>query len=123
MNLLLIPLPKIWIMENPSGINGAALATLISSAIMSAVYIIEADHYISAIPLRRKIIKVFIAALILGGILFFIKQFFIINLLNTVILSLFFLLVYIIVIFFTGCLDKNDLLIVSSFRKKLLGTN
>ena len=119
LNILFIPLPKIWIMENASGINGAALATLISSAVMSVVYTVEAGHYISATPFRRKIINISISALILGGILFFIKQFFIINLLNTIILSLFFLLIYIAVIFFTGCLDKNDLLIVSSFKEKI----
>ena len=120
LNMLFIPLPKIWFIENSSGINGAALATLISSAIMSVIYVAEARHYISVIPFRRKIINVFITTLILGGILFFIKQFFIIGLLNAIILSLSFLLVYMAVLYLTGCLDKNDLSVINSFKNKFL---
>ncbi len=122
LNMLFIPLPQIWFIENSNGINGAALATLISSAIMSVIYVVEAKHYISAIPFRRKIINILLSSLILGGILFFIKQFFITNLINTIILSLFFILAYIVILFLTGCLDKNDLSIINAFKNKLSKT-
>jgi hypothetical protein len=59
-------------------------------------------------------------ALIPTILLIFIKKFIIINAFSLIMLGLFFLLSYTLLIFLTGCLDKNDFVVLKSFKRKLL---
>lgn len=119
LNIFFIPLDKIWFIENSSGINGAAIATLISSAAMCLVFVIEARHYISSLPFRRKAINVFFLIFVLGGVFIFIKRFFIVNLTSAIFLSLSFLIAYTILLFLTGALDDNDISVLKSIKNKI----
>ncbi|MEK6855102.1 MAG: flippase [Nanoarchaeota archaeon] len=110
LNLFLVP---------KYGLNGAAIATTISYLALSAVYIIQTKYLVSFIPLRRRMIKIALVSLVSTALLIYVKKFFIINLFNLIILGIFFLLSYIALILLTGCLDKNDMLVLRAIKNKL----
>jgi O-antigen/teichoic acid export membrane protein len=94
------------------GIVGAAIATSVVWFILTVVLFIQVKKYIGIIPLRRKIIRVFIISLIPTALVIYLKSFVEINLFSFIILGLFFFLLYVALIFVTRCLDKNDLMIL-----------
>ena len=111
LNIILVP---------RYGISGAAFSTMICGVILGFIFIWQAYHYTSILPLRRKMLRIFIVALIPTILLIFIKKFIIINAFSLIMLGLFFLLSYTLLIFLTGCLDKNDFVVLKSFKRKLL---
>lgn len=110
LNLILVP---------RYGINGAAFSTMLSYIIWSLLSFFVARHYISITPLRRSMIKISLISIIPLMLLFFIKQFVPINFLSLILLGILFLLVYFLLIFLTGCLDRNDLMILKAIKKKI----
>ncbi len=118
LNAILVPMPKIFFIDNAFGITGAAIATMISTIVFSFLFLFQAKHYLSIIPLKRKMIRIFFIAAILAILIVFIKQFIIINLLTMTLLGIFFFLAYLLLIFTTGCLDENDLMILKSIKNK-----
>lgn len=103
------------------GINGAAISTTIVWILFSIAFLIQANYFISIIPIRRKIFKILLISLIPLCLLIFIKQFVTINLISLILLGLLFLLSYLLLIFITGCLDKNDFMILRSLKRKVIG--
>lgn len=112
LNILLVPV---------YGINGAAFSTMISVIILNLLFFFQAKKYSSIIPLKRKMIGIFLIGIISGILLYFIKQFVIINLFTLTLLGLSFVLFYFLLIIITGCLDKNDLMIIKAVKKKIIG--
>jgi O-antigen/teichoic acid export membrane protein len=110
LNFLLVP---------EYGINGAAIATTISWIIFSLIYLIEVKFLFKFFPVKRKIIRIFLISLIPAIILVYLKSFFIINFFTLVLLGGSFFLLYIFLIFLTGCLDKNDVMIVETLRNRI----
>jgi len=110
LNIILVP---------KYGLNGAAFSTMICGIIFSLIFLFQVRHYTSIIPMRRKMLRIFIVALIPMGLLIGIKQFVIINTYSLILMSLFFFLSYILLMLLTRCLDKNDLMILRSVKKKL----
>jgi len=119
LNYVLIPMENIFFIENALGINGAAIATTISSVFLYTLFLFQTKHYLLFIPLRRKILSVSIISIIPTFLLFYIKKFIQINFISLILLSSFFILSYILLILITGCLDKNDIMILKSFKKRL----
>ena len=111
LNIILIP---------KYGLNGAAFSTMICSIIFGLIFLFQAYHYLSIIPLRRKMLRIFIIIIIPTFLLIGIKQFVVMNTFSLILMSLFFFLSYILLIFLTGCLDKNDFMILKSVKEKLL---
>ena len=64
-------------------------------------------------------INITIVALIPTGFLLLIKQIIEINLFTLIILGILFISIYILLIMSTGCLDKNDKLILNLIKEKL----
>ena len=118
LNSILVPMEKIGTIDNANGLVGAAIATVISSLIFSIITIIQIKTNLSFVPLRKKMLRVLMAGLLATIPLLFFKQFFVINLTSLVLLGILFISSYILLIFITGCLDKNDLLILGSIKKK-----
>ncbi len=119
LNIWLVPMNSILGINNSLGINGAAIATVISIIIFNSLLMIQARHYTSIIPLRRKMLRIFLISLIPFLVLLFLKKLVVINILSIIILSaIFFLLYFILLILFKG-FDRNDLVIISSIKKKL----
>ena len=65
-------------------------------------------------------LRIFIVALIPTILLIYVKHFIAINTFSLILIGLLFLLSYVLLIFLTGCLDKNDFVVLRSFKKKLL---
>ncbi|MCK5043466.1 flippase [Candidatus Pacearchaeota archaeon] len=111
LNIILIP---------KYGLNGAAFSTMLSGIILSFVLLFQAHYYTSIWPLRRKMLRIFIVTLIPIALLRGIKQFIVINNLSLILMGLFFFLSYVLLIFLTGCLDKNDFMILRNIKKKII---
>ena len=121
LNFILVPMPKIIFIENELGINGAAIATLLSLILLNLLFMIQARKYLRIIPLKRKIVRVFLVSLIPTALLLLMKsQIDVTNIINVGLLGVFFILSYFLLIFLSGCLDKNDMLIIKSIKKKIL---
>jgi len=111
LNLILLPL---------YGIDGAAMATMISVILLNLLFLLQANHYLSIIPLRRKIFRVMLVSII--PILFIIisKNYLgKINLPGLIILSTIFLILYVGLAIITGCLDSNDFMVLRATREKI----
>lgn len=110
LNLILVP---------PYGINGAAIATMISFISLGLLFAFQSWKYLKIVPLRRKMIRITFVALISMGFLFLIKQLIEINTFTLIVTGVLFIAIYVILIFLTGCLDRNDKLIINLIKRKL----
>ncbi|HLD38200.1 MAG TPA: flippase [Candidatus Nanoarchaeia archaeon] len=110
LNLILIPV---------YGITGAAIATMISFIFLGLIFAFQSWKLLGIIPLRRKMINITIVTLIPTGLLLLIKEIIEINLFTLIILGILFISLYVLLIMFTGCLDKNDKLILDLIKKKI----
>jgi O-antigen/teichoic acid export membrane protein len=110
LNTLLVP---------KFGMNGAAIGTAISFSLIGLIQLIEANYYLSIIPLKTKMFRIFIIGVLSAIVLSFIKKGLVMNLFNMFILSTMFLLLYLFLIAITNCLDENDLMILESIKNKI----
>jgi len=120
LNVILIPMPSIFGVDNSLGINGAAIATVLSMIFLNMLFFFQAKKHLGIMPLRRKIFAVLLSGIVATIALLIIRLHININLLSIVISGMFFLLVYFILLLITKSLDRNDWMIISSFKKKLL---
>ena len=123
LNLFLIPMKKIWFIENPLGITGAAIATSITLIIYSILMFSQAYYYLKIIPIRRKMIRVFFSCIITIIPALILKNLITINFLTLILLGILFTLTYILLIFLTKSLDKNDLMIVNMIKGRLFNSH
>jgi O-antigen/teichoic acid export membrane protein len=120
LNIILIPLPKILFLDNSLGLVGASVATMISLLFFSALLLFQARHYLSIVPLRRKMLLISIVSIIPTALLFYVKTLVEINLTSIIILSAAFLALYLALIIITGGLDRNDWMIAKAIKNKVL---
>ena len=110
LNSILIPL---------LGITGAAIATMLSFVFLGLLFALESWKHLRIVPIRRKMINLTLVGLLLALILYSIK-----GMINTpigiVLAGSAFILAYILLLFITGCLDKNDKLILDQVKRKFL---
>jgi peptidoglycan biosynthesis protein MviN/MurJ (putative lipid II flippase) len=124
LNAILVPMNKIGFIENSLGLNGAALATLISVIIFNLLFMIQAHKYLKIIPLRKKMINLIVIAVIPTILLFYLRTKFVSNDLFTLgTLFGLFVVVYIILILLSGTLDKNDWNVIKSIWDKVVNLN
>ena len=109
LNAILIP---------PLGINGAAIATTISAIVLAIVLFFEIKHFLSFMPLKRKMLRILIVSIVPLALLIIVRLFFELRLRSFIALCLLFFLFYLLILFATGCLDKNDLAVVSALKRK-----
>ncbi|MBU3913365.1 MAG: flippase [Nanoarchaeota archaeon] len=120
LNVLLIPLPSILGIDNSLGINGAAIATTISVVSLSLLFFFQAKKNIGIIPMRLKMIKLFIIGIIPGVVLFYLRAFFPSqNLLFVALLVLSFLAVNAILTLVSNSLDENDIIIINAIWRRI----
>ncbi len=110
LNLILIPTYRI---------TGAAIATMASLIFLGLLFAYRSWKILGIVPLRRKMINITIVALIPTGLLILIKQFIEINLFTLIVLGILFISLYVLLILLTGCLDKNDKLILELIKEKV----
>ncbi|MEK6849968.1 MAG: flippase [Nanoarchaeota archaeon] len=119
LNILWIPLPKILWLDNSTGLNGAALATMISLFLYSIVLFIQSKSYAGVVPLRTKMANILLAAVIPTVLLIFIRNFVGRGIFTLIMLSLSFFLIYLIIVFSFKGFDKNDFMIIRAIKNKL----
>lgn len=124
LNSIFVPMKKIGFIENSMGLNGAALATLISLIIFNLLFMVQTYKYLKIIPLRRKMINLLAIAAISTALLFYLRVILPSN--NLLVLAgLFgiFMAVYIILILLSGSLDKNDKDVIKKIKEKIINWN
>jgi len=109
LNLILIPL---------YGINGAAFSTMVSLIILNLIFAFQSWKYLSIIPVKRKMFRIFLVGVVSAILLFIIASLVSMNILSLLLLGIFFMAFYIILLLITNCLDENDLLIIEAFEGK-----
>ncbi len=107
-----------FILVQRYGITGAAFSTMVSLILLNLLFLFQSRHYLSIVPLKRKMISITVAAGISAFILVYLKGIININVSSIIILSLFFFLSYVLLVFILRGLDKNDFIILKSIRKK-----
>jgi len=100
------------------GINGAAFSTALSFMILSTLIIFESYYFTRIFPFRRKLINVFISAIIPAAVLMWVSNFLDVNTFLLILLGISFGMFYLILIFLTKALDRNDLELLGKIYKK-----
>lgn len=119
LNIILVPQPTIFGIDNVLGINGAAIATTISVLFLNFLFVVQARHYTSIVPLKRKVLRVFLAAIISFIVLVLLRRIIEINTLSMIFLTTIFLIIYITLLFLFKGFDKNDIMIFYTIKKKI----
>jgi O-antigen/teichoic acid export membrane protein len=119
LNQILIPMKTIGFIDNASGVNGAAIATLIANILFLSIIFIQAYKSTSIIPLRRKVVNVFISIVISLIPLLILRNFLGRTLFALSLMCVTFLLFYLILLFATKSLDKYDIEILKKLKAKL----
>jgi len=110
LNFFLIPI---------YGINGAAVATSFSLALMNALNLVFVYRISKMQPFRTNFWKQILSAIIPGSIILILTEFFIeISVLALGAMILIFLLIYSLLLLILKSFDKNDLLIMKSIEER-----
>jgi O-antigen/teichoic acid export membrane protein len=110
LNIILVPK---W------GIDGAAFSTMISYIFWGILIFFTGKHYTSIVPLKKKMIRIFLVALIPAALVFFIRKLIEITPFIAISLGIFFVLSYFALIIITKCFDENDLMIIRAIKDKI----
>lgn len=121
LNYFLVPLEKIFWIDNSLGINGAAISTSISLLFLYSLFSFQSYYFLRMFPVKRKIINILGAVTISTYVLFFLRGLAEINLTTLLLLSSFFFLLYFFLLVALNGLDKNDFYVIKSIKKKLFG--
>ena len=62
-------------------------------------------------------LRIVLAIIIPSIIIFYLRTLIEINIFNVITIAILFLLIYVLSIIITGCLDRNDIMIIDSFLK------
>jgi O-antigen/teichoic acid export membrane protein len=119
LNQFLIPIKTLGVIDNATGVNGAAVATLISNIIFLTLIFIQSYRYTSIFPFRKKLFNVFISLGVALIPLLLLRNFMQINILSMGLMCLTFVLVYLVSLFLTKSLDAHDTEILNKIRTKI----
>jgi hypothetical protein len=120
LNSIFVPMEKIWFIENKLGLEGAAFATLISIILLVSLFIAEGYYYLKIIPVRRKMITLFLIALIPAALLVYLRTLITSNsIIVLAVLGAGFVLVYALLILLSGALDENDWEVIKNIARKI----
>lgn len=111
LNFILIPI---------YGIVGAAIATSIVWFTLTIVLLFQLKKYLNIIPIRRKGLNAILVSLVPLFLVLYLRNFMTLDLLGLIVLGSFFILVYVLLLFLTRCFDENDMMILKSFKSKLV---
>jgi O-antigen/teichoic acid export membrane protein len=114
LNLILIP---------TIGIDGAALSTSIMYLFLSGLLVSEGKkNMLGIIPMRKEgALKITLISFLIFIGLFIAKTFVVLTLVSLMLTVVIVVVVYSALIYLTGCLDKNDIMILRSIYEKVFG--
>lgn len=110
-----------FILIQKYGLNGAAISTGISWVVLTILLVYQIYSIFGFVPVRKKILKVFLVSLIPLAVLLLIKKVVPQTLLFLLPIGILFFLIYFLILLISRCFDKNDLMILSSLKKKVKG--
>jgi O-antigen/teichoic acid export membrane protein len=110
LNIMLVP---------KYGIIGAAISTAISWTLLTIILFVQVRLVLGFIPIRKKMLNIFLVSLIPTAILILTRSFVSINFLSLLILGFMFILAYILSIFLIRGFDRNDLEVIRSMKGRL----
>jgi O-antigen/teichoic acid export membrane protein len=112
LNILLVP---------KYGINGAALATMLSFILITLLFNYHSYKILSIIPLRRKVVNLLFASLLPAIIIYYLKSILPITTLSFILIALGYIILYLLLSFLFNGFDKNDLSVIKDLfhRSKL----
>jgi O-antigen/teichoic acid export membrane protein len=119
LNAILIPMNKIGPIDNSDGLNGAAIATLISITLLYGLYIFQAYYYLRIIPVRRKHLTITISGLLAGFVLLLLSNIIISrSIVYLAFMITIFLVTYLLSLIILRAFDENDISIIKTTSKK-----
>lgn len=123
LNVILIPMPTIFGMDNNRGIIGAAFATTLSIMILNILFVIQAKRKLNVLPIRMKMLNISLIGIISALILIYFRSLFVSsNVFLIGFLAIGFLIIYSTLLFVSKSFDKNDWTIILAIKRKILGT-
>ncbi len=102
------------------GLVGVAISTTLSWILINIAMLFEVKHYLSFVPIKKRIIRIALVSLVPTAILLFLKTRVSGDLMGLILVSILFSLSYILLVFITKCLDENDWIVVEAFKKKFI---
>ena len=119
LNISIIPRQFIFGMDNSLGITGAAIATSFSLLVLSFLFLIQARHYTSAIPLKKEMFKIFLASLFSCAAMIILKNILETTVVSFIFMTMFFLLIYLLLLFLLRVFDEEDIMILKNIKNKI----
>ncbi len=122
LNIILIPMPTIFLVDNSNGIVGAALATTISLVFLNSLFLFQSYKTLKIHPFRRKMGLIFLVSLVPTTILIILRNkvgMIESGLMIVLLIILFFLLYFALILLVKG-FDRNDLSIIRDIKRKIL---
>lgn len=123
LNIILVPIPSLFGLDNTKGLVGASIATMITYIIWSSLTIYFAKKYSGIMPLRKNFILIALISLIPSLLIFYIRKLFVINIISLMFFGLLFVAIYMFLLFITKCFDSNDYMIIKTLIKRLKTRN
>ncbi|MCU0642062.1 MAG: oligosaccharide flippase family protein [archaeon] len=109
-----------WMLVPDYGMVGAAFATMITYFVLGTMALVQARRYTKIIPVRRKMGRIFMISLLLGGIVWFVSNNIEgIGLGGLIVIGALYFAAYLALMFSTKSFDKNDFGIMKSTMVKL----
>ncbi len=113
LNVILVPM---------YGITGAAVATMTSMVFLNLLFAIQVKKSLGILPIRRKMFGILIIGLVLGTGLYFARSMLgSVSLVTLVMVAIGYYIVYILAMVLGKMFDKNDLSVLKSVWKKIVG--
>lgn len=119
LNYFLVPAPKILWMDNSLGINGAAVATVISIVIFNLLFLFQAKRYTGIVPLKKEMLKIILISLVPVFLLSLALQNISRGILSFFMLSISFILLYIFLLFVFGIFDEEDVNVLRTIKNRI----
>ena len=120
LNSWLVPMQSIGFIDNSSGLTGAALATLASVILFNALFMAQSYKYLSIIPLKKKMVNLFLIAIVPTALLFYLRTIYASNdIIVLAALFLIFIAVYAFLIWISKSLDENDSFVLKGIWNRL----
>jgi O-antigen/teichoic acid export membrane protein len=110
LNIILVP---------KYGIIGAATSTTIAWVLLTIVLFVQVRLVLGFVPLKKKLVSIFLISLVPALILIIVRQFVAVNVLTLIVLGILFVLVYLLAILLIKGFDRNDLGILRSIKRKI----
>lgn len=109
LNLMLVP---------KYGLMGASVATTLSYLILGGIFFYQTSKQLKIIPVKKEMIKIGIYGIIVFLLLYLIIKNGNYSFVSMIVMASVSCFIYALLIILTG-LDKNDLIIIDSFKKKI----